>query len=261
MITQIALRLVCGMSLTWCIMPRAVVTAGFFRIQMLVSLGLSVLAAVTIGDEAAAPAERWLSAGPLRVLCLLLAASSFTGSVLWTLVRRSAGTAVCVLVAVLAAATLLAATVPFQSARPTALLLMATSELSSAWLFGGAVTAMLLGHWYLTATGMALDPLIRLTQLLLVAAVLRGLLAGVALATLPSTSPHDVMAGGVHGIWLILRWTAGILGPLLLGLMVRRILRYRNTQSATGVLFAAVILVFIGETTAALLFRDFHWPL
>jgi hypothetical protein len=50
-------------------------------------------------------------------------------------------------------------------------------------------------------------------------------------------------------------------GPLLLSLMVRRILRYRNTQSATGVLFAAVILVFIGETTAALLFRDFQWPL
>jgi len=42
---------------------------------------------------------------------------------------------------------------------------------------------------------------------------------------------------------------------------VLRILKYRNTQSATGVLFAAVILAFIGETTAALLFREFHWPL
>ena len=259
MITQVALRLVCGMSLTWCIMPRTPVTAGFFRIQMLVSLGLSVLAAVTIGDEDAAPGERLLSAGPLRVLCLLLAVSSFTGSVLWTLARRSAGTAVCVLVALLAAATLLAATVVFQAEHPAALLLIATSELSSAWLFGGAVTAMLLGHWYLTATGMALDPLIRLTQLLLVATIVRAALAAVGLATLPDEVSSNLH--GVHVIWLTLRWVAGLVGPLLLGLMVRRILRYRNTQSATGVLFAAVILVFIGETTAALLFRDFHWPL
>jgi hypothetical protein len=42
---------------------------------------------------------------------------------------------------------------------------------------------------------------------------------------------------------------------------VQSILRYRNTQSATGVLFAAVILVFIGETTAAVLSRDLKWPM
>jgi hypothetical protein len=261
MITQIALRLVCGMSLTWCIMPRAQVTTGFFRIQMLVTLGLSVLAAVTISDPAGTTDDRWLSTGTLRVLCLLLAVSSFAGSVFWTLARRSAGTAACLLLAVLASATLLLLSVPFQSGRPAALLLIAVSELASAWLFGGAVTAMLLGHWYLTATGMSLDPLIRLTQLLTVAAVLRALLAGLSLGTMPDSLPHPEIVSGVHGIWLLLRWTAGLIGPVVLSLMVRRILRYRNTQSATGVLFAAVILVFIGETTATLLFRDFHWPL
>lgn len=259
MITQIALRLVCGMSLTWCIMPRAPVTAGFFRIQMLVTLGLSVLAAMTIGDASGAPADRLFSAGLLRILCLVLAGSSFVGSVLWTLARRPAGTVTCVVVALLAAAALLAAIVPFQPDRPVALLLTAASELSSAWLFGGAVTAMLLGHWYLTATGMSLDPLMRLAHLLLLATVLRASLAAAGLATLPDGAPSALP--GVHVIWLTLRWAAGLLGPCLLILMVRRILRYRNTQSATGVLFAAVILVFIGETTAALLFRDFHWPL
>ena len=259
MITEIALRLVCGMSLTWCIMPRAQVTAGFFRIQMLVTLGLSVLAALTLPHDESG--HRLLSAGALQWLCLLLAMLSFIGSVCWTLARRSSGSVACVVVALLAAATLILATVPFAAGSAAGQLLIAVSELSSAWLFGGVVTAMLLGHWYLTATGMSLDPLIRLTQLLLIAAVLRAVLAGVALVTLPSTSPQDATAEGVHGIWLILRWTAGLIGPLILGVMVRRILRYRNTQSATGVLFAAVILVFIGETTASLLFRDFHWPL
>jgi hypothetical protein len=118
---------------------------------------------------------------------------------------------------------------------------------------------MLLGHWYLTATSMSLDPLHRLTLLLLAAAIVRTALAAAGLGTLPA-GPSSALHG-VHAIWLTLRWTAGLIGPLLLCLMVRRILRYRNTQSATGVLFAAVILVFIGETTAALLFRDFDWPL
>lgn len=261
MIAQIALRLVCGMSLSWCLMPRAPVTAGFFRIQMLVTLGLSVLAAMTVGDARSTPANVLFSVDVLRGLCLLLAAFSFTGSVLWTLVRRRLGTIVCFAIAAGAAATLLALTVPFRSDRTPALLLIAGSELSSAWLFGGAVTAMLLGHWHLTATGMPLDPLIRLTHLLLSAVVLRGSLAGIALATMPPALPDGVTTDGVHQIWLVLRWAAGLIGPIMLCLMVRRILRYRNTQSATGVLFAAVILVFIGETTAALLFRDFRWPL
>jgi hypothetical protein len=42
--------------------------------------------------------------------------------------------------------------------------------------------------------------------------------------------------------------------------MVWRILKYRNTQSATGVLFAGVILTFIGELSAALLDKDLSHP-
>ena len=84
----------------------------------------------------------------------------------------------------------------------------------------------------------------------------RGALALAGLLTV-----QGVSWSGVPAIWLALRWAAGIIGPLVLGAMVLRILKYRNTQSATGVLFAAVILAFIGETTAALLYREFHWPL
>ena len=48
--------------------------------------------------------------------------------------------------------------------------------------------------------------------------------------------------------------------PLALSLVLLRILRYRNTQSATGVLFAGLIVVFMGEMTAALLERDLLVP-
>ena len=38
MIAQFALRLVCGISLMWLLMPRRQITSGFFRIQMLLAL-------------------------------------------------------------------------------------------------------------------------------------------------------------------------------------------------------------------------------
>ena len=61
-------------------------------------------------------------------------------------------------------------------------------------------------------------------------------------------------------IWLAIRWLGGIVAPALMAAMVWRILKHKNTQSATGVLFAGLILVFMGEMTAALLERDVLIP-
>jgi hypothetical protein len=251
MIPLFAIRLICGMSLTWCLMPRAEVTAGFFRIQMLVVLGLSVLATLTAGQlESAAAGAAWLSVSAVSRLCILVGFTAFVGSVLWTLARRRAGTAA---VGATACAALLAVrgTLP-TSAGPLAI----GSELGAAWLTGGAMTTMLLGHWYLTAPTMSIAPLSRLSQYVLAAVVLRAVLAGAGLLTLGEWSLSQS-----QWTWLAMRWTAGIVGPAVMCGLVWRILRYRNTQSATGVLFAAVILTIIGETTASLLSRELHWPL
>ena len=52
MISLFCCRLICGASLCWALMPRRQVTCGFFRIQHLVVLGLSALAAITLtGNE------------------------------------------------------------------------------------------------------------------------------------------------------------------------------------------------------------------
>lgn len=253
MILQFALRLVFGLGLSWCLMPRAAVTAGFFRIQMLVALGLSVLGAMTAVHADAA--QTLLSPQTVRALCIVLAVTAFGGSLLWSLGRRTAGTLACALLALVSTVALVAS-LPLGGEPLIQATYIAASELSSSWLMGGAVCAMLLGHWHLTATSMSLVPLTRLTSLLLAAAAVRGLLAATGLWT-----AGELSWSGVQQSWLVLRWAAGIAGPLVLSVMVLRILRYRNTQSATGVLFAAVILVFIGETTAALLYRDLHWPL
>ena len=254
MIAQFVVRLICGMSLTWVLMPRAEVTCGFFRIQALVTLGLAVLAAVTLGQQPAIAGElSWLTHRAAVVLAVIIAVTSYVASVLWMLGRRGPGDLALYTVAANATALLLGSTT--RAITPAACF-AALNELSAAWLVGGAVTAMLLGHWHLTATSMSLTPLTRLTQLLGAAALIRVAIAAIGLWTMPD---HEFSQ--VEQIWLFLRWSAGCIGPVVMALLVWRILRFRNTQSATGVLFAAVILIFIGETTAALLSQETGWPL
>jgi len=89
MIPQFALRLMFGMSLTWCVMPKREVTSGFFRIQMLVTMGLGVLASLTLSqldgpttESGPVVATNWLYA-----ITIGAAVASFLGSVMWTLER------------------------------------------------------------------------------------------------------------------------------------------------------------------------------
>lgn len=238
MIAQFALRLICGLSLMWCLSRRSEITSGFFRIQMLVTLGLSVLAALTSGQ---------LTHGQTLVfsLALGLGVISFLGSVMWTLERRRAGMvfAGLILAGSLSGLVALAWVTPHGSGPELAR--NVGESLSSAALFGAVTATMLLGHWYLTATGMPLSPLIHFNRLFCGAVLLR---TGFALWTATAMTEPLTAGGG-----LMLLRGAGLAGPLLLGLLTMQILKYRNTQSATGVLYAATILVFMGEMAAALL--------
>jgi hypothetical protein len=235
-----AIRLICGMGLMLCAMPRKDVAAAFFRIMLLVILGLAVLLALT------SPAARWWGIG--------LAVVAFAGSICWLLERRTAGAvAIGIIFCVSAVQMMLVQPGPF-TANPEHWL-APVSALASATTLGAALTGMLLGHRYLTAPGMPLAPLIWLNAGLGLAAVFRLAVSATALA-----SGFGALTGSTYWIWLALRWLAGIFGPMAACVMVQRILRYRNTQAATGVLFVAVIVTFIGELTADLLQRALHVP-
>ena len=54
-------------------------------------------------------------------------------------------------------------------------------------------------------------------------------------------------------LFLALRWTFGLFGVLALLWMAWETLKVPNTQSATGILYVAVIGVFVGELAAELL--------
>jgi hypothetical protein len=256
MIAQFALRLTCGISLMWLLMPRRQITSGFFRIQMLLALALSALAALTLGRFETGSATPLFSVRAGRILCGVLAAIAYLGSIAWTLERRTLGTWCVCGVAGLSTAILLLSSVSADQIGTRIGALTLFSELATSLLIGGATAGMLLGHWYLTAPTMSITPLGRVNLCFGAAAVFR---MAVSLVGLVLVWPS--LAGGTPVLWLVLRWTAGIGGPLVLTVMVWRILRYRNTQAATGVLFVGVIVTFIGELSATLVSRETHVPL
>jgi len=75
LLQQFLLELLTGIALMLCVMPSHRVASGFYRVEMLVLLGLSVLLALTTTGD--------------RIVPSVLAAAAFIGSALWMLERRT----------------------------------------------------------------------------------------------------------------------------------------------------------------------------
>ena len=262
MIAAFVFKLLAGITLAWITMPRKLVADGFFRIQMLVVLGLAVLLVLAVdpvslaGNAPASPNE--LSSVPqfarwLRGLAFASAVIAYPGHILWKLGRRTPGNLCINAISLLAIAAL--GLFSFCSARSNSVALQLLADFSSAAVLGSVLTGMLLGHWYLTTPSMSLKPLLWFTPFLAIAAAARLAATGWALSV-NGLPPADL----VRVIWLTLRILGGIIAPAVAALAVHKILQYRNTQSATGVLFAVLILVFMGEMSAALLQQDLGVP-
>jgi hypothetical protein len=268
MIALFSLRLLLGMALTWAVLPRRQITSGFFRIQLLLALALSVLVTVTIRDQTAILAGfeqlfppntivDWPEPASFGIaVCVILCLLTFAGSVAWTLERRFGGTVFLLATLTLSFSVLAIGAMGAAQGNGINLLLFLASEFASSAVLGSSVTGMLLGHWYLTAPTMSIAPLGRANAWFGVTLLFRLILSAIGLWMSWSS-----LSGSTHLVWLALRWSAGIVLPLILCVMTARILKYRNTQSATGVLFAAVILIFLGELAGMLLAREIGLPL
>src|SRR6185295_15655251 len=117
MIAQFAWRLICGMSLVWAVMPRRQVASGFFRIQMLVVLGLGVLAALTFDEGNRMTATPILPTSIAFGLSVTVALAGFLGSALWALERRTAGEWIGFLILVLSAGMVLTMNLTHEAVR------------------------------------------------------------------------------------------------------------------------------------------------
>ncbi len=228
------LRFGWGLAAGLVITSPAVVTAGFFRVNSLVVMGLATFAALL------APA-----AGGSWPLPAAAAVAAWMASVAWLGEKRRAGL-------VLGAATaLLLATATILVVPRAAGAASAVDRLVSGLVVGLTVHAMLLGHWYLNAPGMSVAALRGAVGQALVA--WGGGLA-VAAVGAAATPPATLRAADSATLALLaLRWLAGLLGLPILLVMARKTLDIPNTQSATGILYVACLAAILGELTAQLL--------
>jgi hypothetical protein len=120
---------------------------------------------------------------------------------------------------------------------------------------GGALAALVLGHWYLVTPRLSERPLILLTRILTV-------IIGVQLALFvvwttieggPGQEPfQSFTTGPVVFVWL--RLLVGLLFPLVLAWMSLRTAMTRSMESATGLLYLALAAVVSGTIASAALY-------
>jgi hypothetical protein len=247
LLAQFLLRLAFGLAVGMEITSPRLVSSGYFRNHLYVTLGLATLAALALAQLST----------PAMWLAIATAGLSYIGSVCWLYESPRTGRAMLWLVAACSLAAALVAQPPqVNGALPE--MLQPIAIILSGLVLGLVVAGMLLGHWYLNAPGMELAPLRRLIIAAVVAVGLQMVLSGADLiVSLPAGTDSSV------GWWFFvaLRWSFGLVGVLMLLWMAWETLKIPNTQSATGILYVAVIGVFVGELAAQLLSAKSAFPL
>lgn len=139
----------------------------------------------------------------------------------------------------------------------------ALSSLATGAVAGSVGLAMVLGHWYLTVPKLDIAYLVRLNRVT-VAAMLTSLasLAAACLVFFDELRVADPPLFGPWGLFYLgTRLAVGLALPLLFAAMAASSLRYRNTRSATGILYASTVLVLIGTAVSVFLQDSYRVPL
>lgn len=244
MLADFALRLAGGMAALLLMTPRRVVPPTFFRTHCQVILGLLALAWLDLAREGPGRGMDTVAAGAVAV--------AYLATVCWGLgLVRFALPLTAVVVATAGALLVWAA----REASPGLWALNGAGRLASAFLMGSTLTAMLLGHHYLTAPAMSIDPLRRFVRCMAWGLGARTALAAAGLATWSAGGVGTGPGGGASTLFLAVRWGMGLAGPALATYLAWETVRIRSTQSATGILYIAMTLVLFGELSALVLSR------
>lgn len=242
MLSDFAVRLAFGLAvLLLCTSWRAV-PLPFFRTHCQIILGLLVLAAL----------DQSRLEGFDCGVCILIAGAvlAYLGTITWGLgLPRFALPATC-LIALGSAVWLALAS---RADLPAAWAFGSASRYASGFLLGAILTAMLLGHHYLTAPGMSIKPLEHLVLLIGWGLAVRGAIALLGVWLVHSGKLPEVSTGTLESNWLLfflMHWGMGFAGPVVAAFLAWKTVRIRSTQSATGILYVAMILVLFGELTA-----------
>jgi hypothetical protein len=262
MLAVFCLRLALGMLAALLLLNPKVMHPRFFRTHFVIVLGLSVIAAVSDWNSNA------------RIPLAVTAGLALIGSLVWIFEHPPAGWTLLILsaigmmvdLAMLGTSMSSFGELVFDGGYTNIPLLRTTlavriaSDLTAATLLGFSVTSMLVGHSYLISPGLSIKPLMRQLAALGIALILRTAVAGAALWFW--SADHDITnLSDETVLWLPVRWLIGLIGPAVFGFMAYRTAGIKSTQSATGILYVVVILVFLGELTSLLLMRNTGLPL
>ena len=247
MLADFAVRLAFGLSVAVFLISWRSVPLPFFRTQLQVVLGLVVLAALDQAKAGGSAFDLW-SLVAAAVLAYVSAASWGLGLPLVGKGTAAAGALILVGWMVGASWSLTAGLG----------LLNASSRVASGFVLGVTLSGMLLGHYYLTAPAMSIEPLLRLVVFMAWGLGARCLLAALGFSVMHAR--HSVIGsvppGGGDGLFLAARWGIGFVGAAVAIYLSWRTARIKSTQSATGILYIAIIFILFGELTSLIM----AWP-
>lgn len=268
--TQVSARffLELGVGLMACplLLDRRVIGKGFVRFMALLALASGALALMLHG-EVQEDLPTWSNP---RLLTIVFVALSAAILALAGALPRAADQAL--LGAALAAGIgALAASVNLQLPDASALATsgFVSGAVLSAGVLGLVTGAMILGHWYLVTPELPIGYLGTTTRAALIAVY-----AKTALVVLTMWLNYDLFESSIRSlgsvlgvadapagtgfqqqldcIYLLARLFIGLVGPAVLCHMTMKTVALRATQPATGILYAATILVLMGELFALL---------
>lgn len=254
--TQFCLELAFGVLLGLCLVSRAPLGLFFHRL-------MGATAALPLAVAAAAPPlfvdAAWTSPVTLACAAALASFPLVAGRVATS--RRLAGT-------LWAAAFTGAALVAVVRDAPGVsgaggLVLGSLSAMATGVVAGGVGLAMVVGHWYLTVPQLPITWLSRLNRF--TAAAMGTSAALLVLSCIVHADELGAADRPLLGPWglffLGARVSVGLALPLLFAWMTAGSLRYRNTRSATGILYASTVLVLIGTAVSLSLQDSYGIPL
>lgn len=125
---------------------------------------------------------------------------------------------------------------------------LALHAVSSALLLGSVTLAMMLGHWYLTTPKLTIAPLKRYSAAYILLTV--GMAIQLCLTFFfwkNATTPSGLSFFNQEFIFILFRVSWGLLVPLGMSYFIWATVAMKSTQSATGILYAAMVCTMMGE--------------
>ena len=253
-----------GIILAAAVSSPAQVTLNWLRLCGILALVMAAVGLFFYFTRDAQPAQLSPRMRNIQVALLIASVALILGQlafvqVAWRRTQRIVAAAAFV-VAVLAATNLLhEMMIPLGTATryPPKLWAMTIQAFAAAGIgaaSGLALMDMLLGHAYLTASRMTIAPFRRLNLWVAAMLIIRALLAAAATITMP----REVWMR--DGLFILTRWLVGLLVPAVFIYMAHDCIKRRSTQSATGILYVAGVLIFVGEIVALYLVRSTGLP-